>query len=138
MKPQLTFVAASLFVLIVLRAEHPKTIAQTTLSPLETRCGWIDNPTPANIWFHDKDAQWIIGVQGGYQLDDDNNEAIPVFKRGQWVKTNVGNYGYGCACLRMRVNKETKEVLEVKSSRARPLSACRKDPALKKWRHIFK
>jgi hypothetical protein len=139
-KYQIAFAVTFLLVVTILAIEQTKATAQTALSPFETRCGWIDNPGPANVWFHDKEAQWIIGIQGGYQLPDINNndQAIPVFKPGQWVRTNVGSYGYGCACLRMRVNKETKEVVEVKSSHSRPLSACRQDPALKKWKRIFK
>jgi hypothetical protein len=56
----------------------------------------------------------------------------PDFKSGQWVQTN-GGYGYGCACFRMRVNKETFDVLEIKTARARPLAVCSRDPSLKKW-----
>ncbi len=41
-----------------------------TAKNYETRCGWFDNPTPANYSLYDKDSEWIIGVQGGYQVDD--------------------------------------------------------------------
>jgi hypothetical protein len=101
------------------------------LAKFETRCGWYDNPTPGNHWLSDKDDEWIIGVQGGYQLED---FVAPVFKKTQWVSYFGRSYGYGCACFRMRVDKETKHVLEIKSSSARPLSACRKDKALRKWK----
>jgi hypothetical protein len=96
------------------------------ISRWETRCGWFSNPTPANAWLHDKDGEWMIGVQGGHQAEGD----WPDFKAQQWVETN-GHYGYGCACFRVRVNHKTHEVLEIKSSYARSLSACRKDRALK-------
>ncbi len=98
---------------------------------VETRCGWFSNPTPANIWLNDRDGEWIIGVQGGYQVEGDWD--WPDFKPRQWVRTN-GNYGYGCACFQLRVNKETHEVIEIKSSRALPLATCRRDRALKKWK----
>ena len=94
----------------------------------ETRCGWFSNPTPANASLHDRDAEWIVGVQGGHQADGD----WPEFAPSQWVKTNV-NYGYGCACMRVQVNANTKEVIRIESAQARPLSACRRDPALKRW-----
>ena len=97
----------------------------------ETRCGWFSNPTPANIWLYDRDGEWTIGVQGGYQVEGDWD--WPEFKRGQWVETN-GPHGYGCACFQLRVDKESGHVLEIKSARARPLSACRKDRALSKWK----
>ena len=97
-------------------------------SQVENRCGWFSNPTPANASLHDSDAEWIIGVQGGHQADGD----WPSFGPGQWVKTNV-NYGYGCACMRVRVNHDSQEVIKIESSRARPLSACRSDKKLKRW-----
>jgi hypothetical protein len=93
---------------------------------LETRCGWFSNPTPANAWLADKDGEWIIGVQGGRQADGD----WPDFKPAEWVRTN-GNYGYGCACLRVKADRKTLDILEIKSAHARPLSACRRDRALK-------
>lgn len=108
----------------------------TAADQFETRCGWFSNPTPANIWLYDRDGEWIIGVQGGYQIEDEWD--WPAFKRGQWVRTNAGSYGYGCACLRLRVNRDTHEVLEIKSSQARPLLACRKDRSLKEWKGMFK
>ena len=94
----------------------------------ETRCGWFDNPTPANASLHDREAEWIIGVQGGHQAEGD----WPDFGPKQWIETNV-HYGYGCACLRMSVERQTHRVIEIESARARPLSACRRDRALKRW-----
>jgi len=112
---------------------HSKPLNQSTSPQFETRCGWLDNPTPANFWLFDREAQWILGNQGGYQLSASDWDKLPEFKRGQFVPTNVGTYGYGCACLRLRVNKATHEVIAVQSARARPLSACRRDRALKRW-----
>ena len=93
----------------------------------ENRCGWFDNPTPANAWLEDKDGEWEIGIQGGYQAEGE----WPDFSDDQWVKTNV-NYGYGCACLKVTVDHKNRRVLKIASATAKPLSACRKDPALKK------
>lgn len=70
----------------------------------QRRCGWFDNPSPGNVWLIDRD--------------------------GEWTHTNM-NYGYGCACLDVRVDRETFEVLAVKSATALPLSCCRRDPALR-------
>ena len=97
----------------------------------ETRCGWLDNPTTATYSLSDKDRQWTIGVQGGYQVEDFDR---PAFKRGQWISFFDGSYGYGCACFQMKVDYETSYVLEIRKSYARPLSACRKDKALRKWK----
>jgi len=110
--------------LVIGQLEAPNTSA---VSRFETRCGWFINPTPGNAWLWDRNGEWIIGTQGGHQAEGD----WPDFKPQQWVKTN-GNYGYGCACLRVKVNPRTHEVLEIRSSYARSLAACRKDRALKK------
>jgi hypothetical protein len=135
-KPRLIlFGCAALAAFISLSARPlPRATASASTSAaaqLETRCGWFSNPTPANIWLYDKDGEWTIGVQGGYQVESDWD--WPEFKRGQWVETN-GSHGYGCACMRLRVDKESGHVLEIESTRARPLSACRKDRALNKWK----
>ena len=84
----------------------------------ETRCGWFSNPTPANASLHDREAEWIVGVQGGHQAEGD----WPSFTPKQWVETNV-HYGYGCACMSVEVDRESGRVLEIKSARARPPTA---------------
>lgn len=92
----------------------------------ETRCGWFSNPTPANAWLTDKDGEWLISAQGGYQAEGDWAD----FKPNQWVKTNV-NYGYGCTCMNVTTDKKKRRILTIESAIARPLSACRKDKKLK-------
>lgn len=91
------------------------------------RCGWLDNPTPGNVSLHDKDGEWTIGVQGGHQAEGDWS---PPYKPGEWRKSGNGSYGYGCACLTVKVDVEEKNILEIVSAKARPLSACRRDKAL--------
>jgi len=130
-----TFVKAGLMIVSCLlmasvalvsgRAGEPRVSA---VEKFETRCGWFSNPTPANASLHDRQDEWIISVQGGYQAEG----VWPSFKPGQWVETN-GHYGHGCACMRVRVNRETGRVLEIESARARPLAACRRDRSLRKW-----
>ena len=56
----------------------------------ETRCGWIDNPTPANWWIVDADGEWLISLQGrGWP-----SEIFDIDWTGtqEWVETNV-HYG---------------------------------------------
>ena len=91
----------------------------------ETRCGWWSNPTPQNVSLFDRDGGWIVGIQGGHQAEGDG----PDFKDSEWVNTN-GHYGYGCACLDAVVNSRNHEILRIRAAHARPLSACRRDPAL--------
>ncbi|CRY57953.1 Uncharacterised protein [Yersinia pseudotuberculosis] len=46
----------------------------------ERRCGWFENPTPANATLTDRDGMWEIGTQGGYQAKGD----WPGFSPAQW------------------------------------------------------
>jgi hypothetical protein len=115
-----------LFITVSLAMGGLRTTTISADGPWEKRCGWFSNPTPANAWLEDRDGAWTIGIQGGHQAAGD----WPAFKPREWVKTNV-NYGYGCVCMLVKVNKQTHEVLEMKNPHARPLSACRKDRRLK-------
>ena len=122
-------VAVVALVAVMVAAGHSKPASGSASSlAFETRCGWFSNPTPANAWLYDREAEWTISVQGGHEAEGD----WPEFKPSQWVSTN-GNYGYGCACLEVRVNKRTHEVLEIKSARPKAIAQCRRDAALKKW-----
>jgi hypothetical protein len=96
----------------------------------ETRCGWFDNPTPANVSLIDRDGEWLIGAQGGYQLKDEH-WPWPDFKKSQWVVTNVGGHGYGCACLKVSTDRSTQKITHIYAAHALPLNTCRKDRALK-------
>ena len=107
------------------------TLAPTPVVPVidaaaVTRCGWFVNPTPGNAWLNDAAGEWMIGVQGGFQADGN----WPDFSDARWVKTN-GNYGYGCACMKVNSNARTKRITKIFSAYSRPLSACRNDPALR-------
>lgn len=93
------------------------------------RCGWFDNPTPGNAWLIDRDAQWVVGVQGGHQAEGD----WPEFRPNEWVSTNR-SYGYGCACLRVVADPETHQIQRILSAKPRPVAACKNDPALAKHR----
>lgn len=109
-------------------------VSMITLSPMaarasSVRCGWLDNPTPGNASLHDKDGEWTIAVQGGHQAKGD---WPPSFKPGQWIRRGHGSYGYGCACLTVEVDVEEKNILNILSGEARPLSVCRKDRAIAK------
>jgi hypothetical protein len=97
------------------------------------RCGWFENPTPGNAWLTDREAKWIVGIQGEHQAEGD----WPEFSSREWVAANR-SHGYGCACLRVVVDQGTHEVRRILSATSRPLAVCRGDPALKEpgrqWR----
>jgi hypothetical protein len=94
---------------------------------LERRCGWLDNPTPANWWLQDAQASWTISAQGGFQAQGMEN--IPDISEWQYVKTN-GNYGYACACMDVRTDKQRRRILSLRNFKQLPLQQCRRDPAL--------
>jgi hypothetical protein len=91
------------------------------------RCGWFENPTPANAWLTDRDGEWTIAVQGGHQAEGD----WPRFTRARWVRTQA-SYGYGCACLKLVADAQTHTVTRIVHAASRPLHTCRRDRALPK------
>lgn len=94
----------------------------------ETRCGWLENPTPGNWWLTDKDASWTLATQG-IEAPDAVMLNLPAFDDDEYVATN-GNYGYGCACLSVDVDKAEERIVRVHSGRTIPLSRCEGDKAL--------
>jgi hypothetical protein len=108
---------------------QPQPLSAVAPEKSEMRCGWFSNPTPANASLFDRDGEWIISVQGGYQAEGD---WPPDFSPKQWIETNV-HHGYGCACLQLTVDRSERKVIRIESSKPRPLSACRRDRALRKW-----
>jgi hypothetical protein len=101
--------------------------AAAAQSPIEKRCGWLDNPTPQNWWLVDRDGEWTLSIQGAAPAP--GWDALESTTPPEWVKTN-GSYGYGCACASMRVDRKTKDVLEIRTISPRPLKACRNDRRL--------
>ncbi len=96
----------------------------------EIRCGWLQNPTPANWWLIDGDGSWTISAQGGYQAKGMDNLPSLDDER-QYVRTN-GYYGYGCACLRVATDSSQMRITRILSGEQLPLRTCRQDPNLPK------
>lgn len=111
----------------LLLAATPVADAQPRRLPGENRCGWLVNPTPANFWLVDRDGEWLIGAQGGYQAP--GMDETPDFTSRGWVRTN-GNYGYGCACLRVSTDARTRRITRIHSAQSIPLARCRADRRL--------
>lgn len=95
----------------------------------EKRCGWLVNPTPANWWLVDRQDQWTLGVQGGYQAP--GMDELPDMSTKGWVETN-GSYGYGCACLTVTTDRKSGRITRVYRGEPVPLKQCRADRRLKK------
>ncbi len=94
----------------------------------ERRCGWIANPTPANWWLTDRDGEWTISMQGGYQA---TGVDLPDFSTPDWVVTNAGDHGYGCACLTAIFDRKRMRVVRITAAKQRTLAQCKADKGLK-------
>lgn len=94
----------------------------------ETRCGWIQNPTPGNWWLDDAQNTWTIMTQGGND-EPEGMDLIPDISEHDYVKTN-GNYGYACACMGVETDGEER-ITQILSFRQLSLAKCRNDKALK-------
>jgi hypothetical protein len=97
-----------------------------TLRPAlaETRCGWLENPTPGNLWLKDAQGLWIISAQGGPYADGVEKLADP--RPGRFVATN-GHYGYSCACLSGTFDDHAQSMTRIDAVRRLPLWICRRD-----------
>jgi hypothetical protein len=104
----MTFRALLLFLLV----------ADASATPAERRCGWLENPTPANEWLVNREAEWILSVQGGYQAE--GMDAMPDNSKDD----------YGCACLTVEVDRVEKQITHLLSAQRLPLSRCRADHSL--------
>src|SRR5687768_1799225 len=96
-----------IILLIAVFATSAVTLPLSAQRTPERRCGWLQNPTPANWWLVDRDGEWILGVQGGYQAP--GMDGMPDMSARGWVETN-GHYGYGCACMSVTTSRRTGRV----------------------------
>jgi hypothetical protein len=103
----------------------PAPTAGASSATFERRCGWVDNPTPANWWLVDRDGEWEVGIQGGYQAEGE----MPDFG-ANWVATNAGFHGYGCACVSAIVDPAKKRVLRYRQVQVLPIDRCTRDRKL--------
>jgi hypothetical protein len=114
--------AAGLGLAIALVAAAPSGAATA-----EERCGWLENPTPGNLWLRDAHGLWIISAQGGPPAD--GTEKLPEPAADHFVATN-GHYGYSCACVTGVFDAQTERVARVDAGRVMSLSVCRGDKTL--------
>ena len=100
----------------------------------ETRCGWLENPSPANMWLIDRDGSWDISVQGtSNALDDKSMELLyqATANENGFVRTNR-NYGFSCACLTVDVDEEQNSITTIYKSKQLPLKQCLEDISITK------
>ncbi|ELB2798411.1 DUF4087 domain-containing protein [Vibrio alginolyticus] len=100
----------------------------------ETRCGWLENPSPANMWLIDRDGSWDVSVQGtSNALDDKSMELLyqATANENEFVRTNR-NYGFSCACLTVDVDEEQNSITTIYKSKQLPLKQCLEDISITK------
>ncbi len=95
----------------------------------EKRCGWLENPTPGNLWLIDADAEWIISTQGVGFADEKSMEHMPKIDEKEFVRTN-GYYGFSCVCLDVKTSKAESRILKVYKGKQLLLKQCLEDPAI--------
>lgn len=91
----------------------------------QTFCGWVDNPTPANIWMEDSFGSITISIQGGESASGDLNISN--------IYQYNGHYGAGCGCMKaeLKVVNGERVATKILSSKELPLSACASDKNIK-------
>ncbi len=94
----------------------------------QTLCGWLDNPTPANIRFINQDGSWSISTQGGENVDDKSiNQIFAAMKnKSNFVRTNR-NYGFTCVCLTVDINEKNHSIVKVHKAEQLLLKQCLED-----------
>lgn len=89
-------------------------VYSASVNAAEMRCGWVLNPTPNNVWLHDRDATWTISLMGEYLEDTPSlYRASEAFTDESQVVRNNGIYGYACACMKVDVDKERERITEI-------------------------
>ncbi|ELZ5938906.1 DUF4087 domain-containing protein [Providencia stuartii] len=99
----------------------------------EIRCGWLDNPTPGNLWLIDRDAEWSISQQGGHESEGIEKIIDNSIDPSEIIYTN-GNYGVRCACLSVEVDNKSKTIIKIYSFDLLKIKQCRDD---KKIQHFI-
>jgi hypothetical protein len=116
---------------LLLAAASAAPAPQSAPAGSEKRCGWVVNPTPGNLWLIDGGQRWntgwLVSSQGGYRAS--GIDVLPDMTTRGWVKTN-GNYGYGCGCMQVRVDRRNRQIARVYSGQPAPLGQCRADRSL--------
>ena len=96
----------------------------------EKRCGYLSNPTPANWWLTDRDGEWIISAQGGYQAEGLDVLPEDFYEEG-WVRTN-GYYGYRCACLTVTTDRTEMRIRRILAGEPLTMKRCKADKAIRR------
>ncbi|WP_439146380.1 DUF4087 domain-containing protein [Vibrio sp.] len=101
----------------------------------ETRCGWLENPSPANMWLIDRDGTWNLSVQGTPSvLNEKSMELLykAIANENEFVRTNR-SYGFSCACLTVDADKDTNSITAIYKSKQLSLKQCLEDISITEY-----
>ncbi|MHA2710217.1 DUF4087 domain-containing protein [Vibrio owensii] len=101
----------------------------------ETRCGWLENPSPANMWLIDRDGTWNILFQGTPSvLNEESMELLyqAIANENEFVRTNR-SHGFSCACLTVDADKGTNSITAIYKSKQLPLKQCLEDISITEY-----
>ncbi|EGU29112.1 MULTISPECIES: DUF4087 domain-containing protein [Vibrio] len=102
-----------------------------SLHAAENRCGWVLNPTPHNVWLHDRDGTWTISMMGDYLEETPSLYRFSeAFADESQVVRNNGVYGYACACMKVDVDKERERITKIYQVNQLSLKRCQDDRAI--------
>lgn len=118
-----------LAVVLILGTSMTTSAARADEPSGERRCGWFENPTPNNAWLIDRDRTWWIASQSG-DAPVVEGDWPAGFGKDQWVRSNVGSYGYGCVCMDVVADPASGWITRIVDSQVRPLVACLEDRSL--------
>ncbi|MDQ6990309.1 MAG: DUF4087 domain-containing protein [Mariprofundaceae bacterium] len=103
-----------------------------TAEAKETRCGWLENPSPANMWLIDRDGTWDISVQGVPNSLDDKSIDLAyqaIANEKEFVRTNR-SYGFSCACLTVDSDNDKKSISAIYKASQLSLKKCLEDTSI--------
>lgn len=100
-------------------------IAPLSFAHAEIRNGWFYNFTPGNMTLIDRDGEWIIGVQGGFQAEW-QVEVDLTANEDESVLIN-GPHGYSCVSIDVTLDKKSKHILVIKEAKQLLLKKCLED-----------
>ena len=84
------------------------------------------NMSPGNFTLRDRDGEWTISEQGGYEAR--GADKIPDLSGDEFV--DLGPHGYACGCIDGVMNAQTHEVVGIIGFTQKKLKDCLADDEL--------
>lgn len=89
-------------------------------------CGWVNNPTPAEVSLIQRSTTWHISQPGQHQANGDWTGV----RGAEWVGETNG-LGHGCGCVRAVADAGERRVIHILSAKPQPRAWCTKATKLR-------